>query len=87
MSYAIIRGANGRRHEVNFGDAPLRVEIYAGQESVEIFVEAESEAISEERRRFAIINIPRQLFVQANGEAARRNASKGNSMKPRLEQL
>jgi hypothetical protein len=87
MSYAIIRGANGRRHEVDFGDAPLRVEIYAGQENVDIFVEADSETISEERRRFAIINVPRQLFVQANGEAARRKAAKGGSMKPRLEQL
>jgi hypothetical protein len=23
MAHAIIRGKNGRRHEVNFGDAPL----------------------------------------------------------------
>jgi hypothetical protein len=34
MSYAVIRGANGRRHEVDFGDAPLRGEIYAGEENV-----------------------------------------------------
>ena len=36
MPHAIIRGANGRRHEVEFGDAPVRVEIYASEETVEI---------------------------------------------------
>jgi hypothetical protein len=30
----IIRGRNGRRHEVDFGDAPVRVEVYAGEETV-----------------------------------------------------
>ena len=72
MSHAIIRGNNGRRHEVDFGDAPIRVEIYASDETVEIFVEADFETLPEERRRFAIINIPRQLYSQATGGAARR---------------
>jgi len=40
MPYAIIRGRNGRRHEVDFGDAAVRVEIHS---SVEIFIEADSE--------------------------------------------
>lgn len=72
MAHAIIRGKNGRRHEVDFGDAPLRVEVYASGETVELFVEADSETLPEERRRFAILNIPRHLFSQAAGEAARR---------------
>jgi hypothetical protein len=42
MPHAIIRGANGRRHEVDFGDAPVRVEIHASEETVEIFIEADS---------------------------------------------
>ena len=42
MPHAIIRGENGRRHEVEFGDAPVRVEIYASEETVEIFIEADS---------------------------------------------
>jgi hypothetical protein len=58
MPHAIIRGANGRRHEVDFGDAPVRVEIYASEETVEIFIEADSETFPEERRRFALLNIP-----------------------------
>jgi hypothetical protein len=59
MTYAIIRGNNGRRHEVDFGDSPVRVEVYASEETVEIFVEADSETLPEERRRFALINVPR----------------------------
>jgi hypothetical protein len=76
MPYAIIRGNNGRRHEVDFGDAPVRVEIYAGEETVEIFVEADFETLAEERRRFALINVPRHLFSEATGAAARRAAPK-----------
>ena len=51
MTYAIIRGKNGRRHEVDFGDAPVRVEVYASEETVEIFVEADFETHAEEHRR------------------------------------
>ena len=76
MTHAIIRGKNGRRHEVDFGDSPVRVEIYASDETIEIFVEADFETLAEERRRFAIINLPRQQFSQATGEAARRAAKK-----------
>src|SRR5713226_6654283 len=71
MPHAIIRGKNGRRHEVDFGDAPIRVEIYASDETVEIFVEADFETHAEERRRFAILNVPRNLFSEASGAAAR----------------
>ena len=76
MTHAIIRGSNGRRHEVDFGDAPVRVEVYAGEETLEIFVEADFETLAEERRRFAILNIPRHLFSGAMGEAARGAAKK-----------
>ncbi len=72
MSHAIIRGKSGRRHEVDFEDAPLRVEIHASDETVEIFLEADAGELPEERRRFALINIPRHLFSQATAEAARR---------------
>jgi hypothetical protein len=65
MPHAIIRGANGRRHEVDFGDAPVRVEIHASEETVEIFVEADFDMMPEERRRFALLNVPRHLFSEA----------------------
>ena len=76
MSHAIVRGKNGRRHEGDFGDLPIRVDIYASEEVVEIFVEADFETHAEERRRFALINIPRHLFSEATGQAARRAAKK-----------
>src|SRR5262249_60307162 len=74
MTYAIIRGKNGRRHEVDFGDSPIRVQVYASEQTVEIFVEADSETLPEERRRFALLNVPRQQFSQATAAAARRAA-------------
>ena len=80
MPHAIIRGKNGRRHEVDFDDAPIRVEIYASDETVEIFVEADFETHAQQRRRFAILNIPRNLFSEASGAAARRSST---SKKPR----
>jgi hypothetical protein len=72
MPHAIIRGANGRLHEVDFGDAPVRVKIYHSEETVEIFIEADFETLPEERRRFALLNIPRHLFSEATAAAARR---------------
>lgn len=76
MSHAIIRGKNGRRHEVDFDDASVRVEIHASEETVEIFIEADFKTLPEERRRFAIVNIPRHLFSEASGAAARRAAKR-----------
>ena len=75
MPHAIIRGKNGRRHEVDFGDAPVRVEIYASEETVEILIEADFETHPEERRRFALLNIPRHLFSEATAATARRAAN------------
>jgi len=74
MAHAIMRGKNGQRYEVDLGDSPIRVEIHASEETVEIFVEADFETHAEERRRFALINIPRHLFSEATGQAARRRA-------------
>jgi hypothetical protein len=74
MAHAIIRGKNGRRYEVDFGDAPVRVEVHASEETVEIFVEADFETHPEERRRFAIINIPRHCA--ARPRVGRRDAQR-----------
>ena len=77
MPHAIIRGSNGRRHEVDFGDASVRVEIHASEETVEIFIEADFETHPEERRRFALLNLPRHLFSEATAAAARRATNVG----------
>ena len=52
MPPAIIRGAKGRRYEVYFGDAPVKLAIYAREETVEIFIGADFETLPEEHRRF-----------------------------------
>ena len=72
MPYAIIRGKNGRRQEVDFGDEAIRVEIHSSEETVEIFIEADFETLPQGRRRFAILNIPRHLFSEATAASARR---------------
>jgi hypothetical protein len=61
--------------EVDIGDAPLRVEIYASEETVEIFVEADLNTMPEERRRFALVKVPRHLFSEATAATARRAAN------------
>ena len=73
MSHAIIRGKSGRRHEVDFEDSPVRIEIHASDETVEILVEADTDEAPQESRRFALINIPRSPFSQATAEIAKRN--------------
>jgi hypothetical protein len=36
MAHAILRGSNGRRHEVDFEGAEITVEIFCGEDTVEI---------------------------------------------------
>ena len=70
MAYAIIRGKSGRRHEVDFGSSPLRVEVHASEETVEIYIEANFNTLPEDQRRFAILSMSRQQFSEATGAAA-----------------
>lgn len=71
MSYAIIRGENNRRHEVDFGDDKIKVEITSNDSVVEIFVEADHDTFPEGRKRFAHVSIPRELFSEAIGNVAK----------------
>lgn len=73
MAHAIIRGANGRRHEVDFEGARIMVEIFFGDDTVEIAVESPEDRAASDKRRFALLNLPRELFTKALGEAARRS--------------
>ena len=63
MPHAIIRSGNGRRHEVDFADAKIRIEVYSSDGTVEIVVEAVNDLVPSDRRRFALLNIPKQLFL------------------------
>ena len=77
MPYAIIRGPNGRRHEVDFEDAEIQIQVYSSDETVEIVVEAANDLATSDRRRFALLNIPKHLFSSALGEAAHRKGTPG----------
>ena len=67
MSFAIIRGSNGRRHEVDFGEAEIEVDIAVGSGTVQITVEAIHDLATSDKRRFATVAIPRETFAAALG--------------------
>lgn len=52
MPHAIIRGKNGRRHEVDFGDASIRVEVHASEQVVEISIEAPEDHAPSDKQRW-----------------------------------
>ena len=72
MAHAIIRGANGRRYEVDFENVEITVEVFFGDETVETAVEAPEDPATSDKQRFALLKVPRELFNKALGEAARR---------------
>jgi hypothetical protein len=53
------------------------VEVYASEATVDIFVEADFETHAEEHRRFATLNLPRDLSARLQGK--RRDARQGKS--------
>jgi hypothetical protein len=65
MPHAIIRAGNGRRHEVDFEDAEIRIEVYSSDETVEILAKQSTTS-----RRQLLLNIPKHLFSSALGAAA-----------------
>ena len=75
MAHAIIRGANGRRRDVDFEGADNTVEIFFSDETVEIAVASAHDLAPSDKRRFALLNVPRELFNKALGDAARRSKS------------
>ena len=67
MSYAIIRGANGRRHEVDFEGAEIKVDVTVGTALVQITIEATKDSARSDQRRFATMAIPREQFAASLG--------------------
>ena len=57
MSHVIIRGENGRRHEVDFGETEITVSLHASPETVELGIEADDPDRASDKRRFALVNI------------------------------
>ncbi|GEM_PF-1113266 len=78
MSHVIIRSENGRRHEVDFGEASIAVSLHASNETVELAIEADDPDRPSHKKRFAVVNIPRHLFSKAMADLARQDRQSGN---------
>ena len=84
MSFAIIRGSNGRRHEVDFGDAEIEVDVAIGSETVQITVEAVDDLAPSDKRRFATVAIPRGKLAAVLGADLRERHGRREPDGPRL---
>jgi hypothetical protein len=84
VSFAIIRGRNGRRHEVDFGDAVIEVDVAIGGETIQITVEAIDDQAPSDRRRFATMAIPRAKLAAALGAELRERRGRRQPDRPRL---
>ena len=62
MTHVIIRGNNGRRHEVDFEDSEVTVEVFVNEQCVELVIEALDEDRPRQKKRFALVNLPRAEF-------------------------
>jgi hypothetical protein len=81
MSHVIIRGENGRRHEVDFAEAEITVSLHASAETVELAIEADDPDRPSHKKRFALASIPRHLFSKAMADLARQDRQAGKSPK------
>ena len=75
MPHVIIRGNNGQRHEVDFEKAYITVEIFANDQNVELVIEALDEDRPWQKKRFALVNLPRSEFYKAMANLARKGSS------------
>ena len=84
MTFAIIRGDNGRRHEVDFKDAPITIEVEMSDAVVEIVVEAPGDLAPSHKRRFAMLSVPRDDLMAALDVKLRNKTAHGKPFRPRL---
>jgi hypothetical protein len=75
--YAILRGANGRRHEVDFGDDPVVVDVAMSDITVQITMTVPGDS-TPDRARFVTVTVPREQLVAAIAEAVNRRSKTGD---------
>jgi hypothetical protein len=69
--FAILRGANGRRHEVDFNDDPVTVDVAMSASAVQITMTvAGSSDLS--RSGYVTVTLPRDALASALAAAAAR---------------
>ena len=84
MTFAIIRGSNGRRHEVDFKDDPVTIEVGKNDAVVEIVVEVTEDLAPSHKRRFAMLSVPREGLMAALGVELSQKSARGQAPRPRL---
>ena len=76
--YAILRGANGRRHEVDFGDDPVVVDVAMSDVTVQITITASGDPGSG-HGRFVTVTVLREQLVAAMAESVNRRCRTGDA--------
>ena len=84
MSFAIIRGSNGRRHEVDFGDDPVTLHASASEATVQITIETADDPGPSGGRRFATLAVPREELITALRAALEGRSVPAVRPRPRL---
>jgi hypothetical protein len=69
--FAILRGANGRRHEVDFNDDPVVVDVSMSAATVQITMTA-ADAGDPAKGRFITVALPRDALAAAMAAASTR---------------
>ncbi len=72
--FAILRGANGRRHEVDFLNDPVNVEVAMGSTVVQITMTADDQT-SLATRRYVTVALPREKLLGALAAATAKAAA------------
>lgn len=69
--FAILRGANGRRHEVDFNDDPVIVDVSIGVTTFQITMTA-ADPGDPVKGRYVTVALPRDALTAAMASAAAR---------------
>jgi|HubBroStandDraft_6_1064221.scaffolds.fasta_scaffold824180_2 hypothetical protein len=67
--FAILRGANGRRHEVDFNEDPVIVDVSIGAKTIQITMTA-ADPGDPVKGRYVTIALPRDALTAAMATAA-----------------
>ena len=74
--FALLRGANGRQHEVDFGDDPVTVDVAMSAATVQITMTA-ADPGDPAKGRFVTVAIPRDALAAGMAAAAARPIADG----------
>ncbi|GAC1485044.1 MAG: hypothetical protein PVSMB9_10920 [Candidatus Dormibacteria bacterium] len=69
--FAILRGANGRRHEVDFGNDPVTIDVAMSPATVQVTMTA-ADPGDPARGRCVTVTLPRDALAAALAAAAAR---------------